>query len=45
MGQMTSSLGVAGGVFYVTMPICGGINILYTVLKIYDICKKKEEAA
>lgn len=45
MGQMTSSLGVAVGVFYVTMPICGAINILYTVLNIYDICKKKEEAA
>ena len=45
MGQMTSSLGVAVGVFYVTMPVCGIINILYTVLNIYDICKKKEEAA
>lgn len=45
MGQMTSSLGVAVGVFYVAMPVCGVINILYTVLNIYDICKKKEEAA
>ena len=45
MGQMTSSLGVAVGVFYVTMPICGVINILYTALNIYDICKGKKEAA
>ena len=45
MGQMTSSLGVAVGVFYVTMPICGVINILYTILNIYDICKGKKEAA
>ena len=43
--QMTSSLGVAGGVFYFTMPICGVINILYTILNIYDICKGKKEAA
>ena len=45
MGQMTSSLGIAVGVFYIAMPVCGVINILYTVLNIYDICKKKEEAA
>ena len=45
MGQMTSSLGVAVGVFYVTMPICGVINILYTILNIYDICTGKKEAA
>ena len=42
---MTSSLGVAVGVFYVTMPVCGIINILYTALNIYDICKEKKEAA
>ena len=45
MGQMTSSLGVAVGVFYVAMPVCGVINILYTILNIYDICKGKKEAA
>ena len=39
------ALGVAVGVFYVTMPICGVINILYTILNIYDICKGKKEAA
>lgn len=45
MGQMTSSLGVAVGVFYIAMPVCGVINILYTALNIYDICKGKKEAA
>ena len=45
MGQMTSSLGVAVGIFYVAMPVCGVINILYTALNIYDICKGKKEAA
>lgn len=39
MGQMTSSLGVAVGVFYVVMPLCGVINMIYTVLNIVDICK------
>ena len=45
MGQMTSSLGVAVGVFYVAMPVCGVINILYTILNIYDICKGKKKEA
>ena len=45
MGQMTSSLGVAVGIFYIAMPVCGVINILYTALNIYDICKGKKEAA
>ena len=45
MGQMTSSLGVAVGVFYITMPICGAINVLYTILNIYDIFNGKKEAA
>ena len=39
MGQMTSSLGVAVGVFYVVMPLCGVLNMIYTVLNIADICK------
>lgn len=39
MGQMTSSLGVAVGVFYVVMPLCGILNMIYTVLNIADICK------
>ena len=45
MGQMTSSLGVAVGVFYIAMTVCGIINILYTALNIYDICTGKKEAA
>lgn len=37
MGQMTSALGLPIGVFYVVLPISGGINILYTILNIIDI--------
>lgn len=37
MGQMTSSLGVAIGIFYVVLPLCGILNIVYTVLNIIDI--------
>lgn len=39
MGQMTSSLGVAVGVFYVVLPVCGVLNMIYTVLNIADISK------
>ena len=39
MGQMTSSLGVAVGIFYVVLPLCGVLNIIYTVLNIVDISK------
>lgn len=34
MGQQTSSLGVAVGVFYWVMPICGVIILVYSVLNI-----------
>lgn len=44
MGQMTSSLGVAVGVFYVVMPVCGVLIMAYTVLNIIDICTAKEGA-
>ena len=37
MGQQTSSLGVAGGVFYWVMPICGVIILVYSVLNIIGI--------
>lgn len=40
MGQMTSSLGVAVGIFYVVLPLCGVLNMVYTILNIADICKK-----
>ncbi len=37
MGQMTSSLGVPVGVFYVMLPVCGILNICYVILNIIDI--------
>uniref|UniRef100_UPI00405720B1 TRAP transporter small permease n=1 Tax=Agathobacter sp. TaxID=2021311 RepID=UPI00405720B1 len=37
MGQMTSSLGVPVGVFYVVMPISGVLMVIYTALNIADI--------
>lgn len=48
MGQMTSSLGVAVGVFYIALPVCGVLNMIYTILNIVEISKgtyemKKEE--
>lgn len=39
MGQMTSSLGVAIGIFYVVLPLSGILNMIYTALNIYDITK------
>ena len=44
MGQMTSSLGVAVGLFYVVLPLCGVLNMIYTALNILDICREKKEA-
>ncbi len=44
MGQLTSSLGgLAVGVFYVIMPVCGVINMVYTVLNIIDILNETTE--
>lgn len=37
MGQMTSSLGVPIGIFYVVLPVCGVINIFYTIINIEQI--------
>lgn len=39
MGQMTSSLGVPVGVFYVILPIAGVLNAAYAFLNIHDILK------
>ena len=39
MGQMTSSLGVPIGIFYVALS--GVLNIVYTVLNIVDICNSR----
>ena len=37
MGQQTSSLGVAVGVFYWVMPLCGVVIALYSILNIIGI--------
>lgn len=42
MGQMTSSLGLPIGVFYVVLPLSGVINIVYTILNIVDIATDSE---
>ncbi len=42
MGQMTSSLGVAVGVFYAVLPVCGVLIVLYTALNIMELCRGKE---
>lgn len=42
MGQLTSSLGVAIGVFYIVLPLCGVLNMIYALLNVVDICKGKE---
>lgn len=39
MGQQTSSLGVAVGVFYWVMPLCGVLMALYSILNIIGIAK------
>lgn len=39
MGQQTSSLGVAVGVFYWVMPVCGVLMTLYSILNIIGIAK------
>lgn len=39
MGQMTSSLGVAVGVFHWVMPVCGVVMALYSILNIIGIAK------
>jgi len=43
MGQMTSSLGVPIGIFYVVMPLCGVLNMIYTVVNIIEILTGKKE--
>ena len=44
MGQMTSSLGVPIGIFYVVLPLSGALNIVYTILNIIDIATDSEVA-
>lgn len=43
MGQMTSSLGVPIGIFYIVLPLCGVLNMIYTILNIVDILQGKTE--
>jgi len=38
MGQMTSSLGVSVGIFYIVLPLSGFLNIGYAVMNIVEIC-------
>lgn len=37
MAQMTSSLGVAIGVFYIVLPLSGVLNVIYSVINIVEI--------
>ena len=41
MGQMTSSLGVPIGVFYVVMPVYGVLIALYTIINIIELATGK----
>ena len=41
MGQMTSSLGVPIGVFYVVMPVCGVLIAIYTIINIIELATGK----
>lgn len=43
MGQMTSSLGVPIGISYIVLPLCGILNMIYTVLNMIDILKDRTE--
>lgn len=43
MGQMTSSLGVAIGIFYTVLPFCGILNVVYTLLNMIDILRGNTE--
>ena len=45
MGQMTSSLGVPVGTFYWSMPICGVLMVIYSIMNLVEIAKGTSEAA
>lgn len=45
MGQMTSGLGVPIGIFYVVMPLCGVLNMIYTTLNVIEILKGESKGA
>lgn len=44
MGQMTSSLGVPIGFFYGILPLCGVLNLVFTLTNIIHILKNTEAA-
>lgn len=37
MAQMTSSLGVPMGVFYIVLPLSGVLNVIYSIINIVEI--------
>lgn len=42
MGQLTSSLGIAIGWFYIVLPLCGVLNMIYAAINAVDILMNKE---
>ena len=43
MGQLTSSLGILCGYFYLVLPFSGILNVIYSVLNVIDIIRIKKE--
>lgn len=43
MGQLTSSLGILAGYFYLVLPLSGILNVIYSVLNVIDIIRIKKE--
>lgn len=43
MGQLTSSLGILAGYFYLVLPLSGILNVIYSVLNLIDIIRIKKE--
>lgn len=43
MGQLTSSLGILAGYFYLVLPLSGILNVVYSVLNLIDIIRIKKE--
>lgn len=42
MAQMTSSLGIPVGVFYVVLPLSGVVNIVYCILNIVELVGERK---
>lgn len=43
LATLTASLKIPLGIFYIVIPLCGVLNIIYSILNIYDICLEREE--